>query len=283
MSKRIAQPADIGCLVRVSDETPQAAVRQAIALAAATDAHLTVVIGIQTFSAPYTPFWTSMAQSIVSEVNDRTGKQGESLAETIRAEAAAVGVTPDIELVTGPFADVAARAANIARSVDLVVIDQQHGPFDAAEMLIEEALFRSGRPVMIASPKARPGAELRKAIIGWDGSAHAVRAVSDALFVLPSLETLEIVTVSGEKSLAAMLPAEDFARHLARKGLKTILTDVAAGGETVAKVLDNHALSVNADVIVTGAFGHSRLRQFLLGGVTVELTSSASLPVLMAF
>jgi nucleotide-binding universal stress UspA family protein len=278
-----ARPVDIGCLVRVSDKTPVAAIRQGIALAAASEAHLTILIGVQTFTAPYTPFWTDVASSVARKVNDQAEAQGESIAETARSEARAAGIDADVVLVAGPFAEVSARAGRVARTVDLVIVDQQHGALDTGEMLLEEALFHSGRPVMVASPHRRAIERVKRILVGWDGSPHAVRAVADALSVFPTIETVEVVTVSGEKSLADVLPGADFARHLARKGLNMILTDISAEGRSVAEVLDTQAEVSAADLIVTGAFGHSRLREFLLGGVTVDLSEKARSFVLMAY
>jgi len=274
---------DIGCLVRVSDDTPMAAIRQSIALAARYEARLSVLIAVQTFVAPYTPLWSGMANSIAAEVNEQAQKQGASLAETTEAEAKAAGVEADVQVVVGVFAELGSRAARVARSADLVVVDQQHGALDTSEMLLEEALFRSGRPVLIASPRRAPVEEVRSIVVGWDGSSHAARAVSDALATFPTLKKIEIVTISGEKSLKNILPGADFAQHLARKGVEVMLTDVAADGRSVAEILDGCAIAAKADLIVAGAFGHSRLREFLLGGVTVDLTEKATTPVLMAY
>ena len=274
---------DIGCLVRVSDDTPMAAIRQSIALAARYEVRLSVLIAVQTFVAPYTPLWSGMANSIAAEVNEQAQKQGASLAETAEAEAKAAGVGADVQVVAGVFAELGSRAARVARSADLVVVDQQHGALDTSEMLLEEALFRSGRPVLIASPRRAPVEEVRSIVVGWDGSSHAARAVSDALATFPTLKKIEIVTISGEKSLKNILPGADFAQHLARKGVEVVLTDVAVDGRSVAEILDGCAIAAKADLIVTGAFGHSRLREFLLGGVTVDLTEKATTPVLMAY
>ena len=274
---------DIGCLVRVSDDTPMAAIRQSIALAARYEVRLSVLIAVQTFVAPYTPLWSGMANSIAAEVNEQAQKQGASLAETTEAEAKAAGVGADVQVVAGVFAELGSRAARVARSADLVVVDQQHGALDTSEMLLEEALFRSGRPVLIASPRRAPVEEVRSIVVGWDGSSHAARAVSDALATFPTLKKIEIVTISGEKSLKNILPGADFAQHLARKGVEVVLTDVAVDGRSVAEILDGCAIAAKADLIVTGAFGHSRLREFLLGGVTVDLTEKATTPVLMAY
>lgn len=283
MPKSRSSMVDIACLIRIADETPLAAMRQAIALAARAGAHLKLVLGVQTFVAPYTPFMTSMATSLAADVNQKAEQKASSIEETARAEAAAAGVSIEIEKVSGPFAEVAARAANVARAADLVIVDQQHGALDTAEMLIEEALFRSGRPVMIVSPKHATLDEVKRVIVGWDGSAHAVRAVSDALFVFPTIENVEILTVGGEKDISRALPAAEFARHLARRGIESTLTDVDSKGRSVAEVLDEYATMRKADLIVSGAFGHSRLREFLLGGVTVDLSSEAETSVLMAY
>ncbi len=283
MTKLHTRMADVGCLVRVSEDTPLAAIRQAIRFAASAEAHLKVVLAVQTFVAPYTPFMTTMAASIAAEVNDKSKAQAESLADTITREAKAAGIAFEIETVAGPFAEVATRAANAARAVDLVVVDQQHGAFDSAAVLLEEALFRSGRPVFVATPQRAPLDEVRHLLVGWDGSAHAVRAVSDALFVFPSVEKVEVLSVSGEKNLSRALPAAEFSRHLARKGVGVTLTDIDRGSQSVAEVLNDYAQSSKADVIVTGAFGHSRLREFLLGGVTVDLTEKSTTSLLMAY
>ncbi|KAF0230993.1 MAG: hypothetical protein FD175_862 [Beijerinckiaceae bacterium] len=283
MTRLLSKAVDLACLVRITEGTPLAALRQAIALAAAAGAHLRVFVGVQKLVAPYTPFGGAMTGSIVAEVNQRAEQEAASLAETARAEAGAAGVALEVEIVSGPFAEVAMRAAHAARAADLVVVDQQHGALDTAEMLIEEALFRSGRPVLIVSPNRPPVSEVKRIIVGWDGSAHAVRAVSDALFVFPTIETVEILTISGEKDLASALPAADFARHLARRGLEAVLTSVDAKGRPVAEVLNEYATTRKADLIVSGAFGHSRLWEFLLGGVTVELTSNAKTSVLMSY
>lgn len=274
---------DIGCLVRVSDDTPMAAIRQSIALAAQYQTHLTILIAVQSFVAPYTPLWSGMAHSIAAEVNEQAQKQGASLAETAGAEAKAAGVEADVQVVSGVFAELGSRAARVARAVDLVVVDQQHGALDTAEMLLEEALFRSGRPVLVASPRRAPVEAVRSVVVGWDGSSHAARAIADALATFATLARIEIITISGEKSLKGILPGADYAQHLAKKGVEVTLTDIAADGRSVARILDDRAVETKADLIVTGAFGHSRLREFLLGGVTVELTETAVTPVLMAY
>jgi nucleotide-binding universal stress UspA family protein len=283
MPETLHRLTDIGCLVRIAEETPMVAIRQAIALARQARADLAVSLGVQKFTPPYSPFWTSVTDSIAADVNAKVMKIAGDVAERTREEAKAAGVNVHVEIASGAFADVCTHAAQAARAVDLVVVDQPHGALDTSEMLLEEALFRSGRPVLVASGAKPPIAEIDRIVIAWDGSAHAARAASDALFVFPSIRKADVVVVSGEKSLEGTLPADRFAEHLKRKGVETMVTDIARKNRTVAAVLDDYAQSSGADLIVMGGFGHARLMEFMLGGVTVELTENAKTPLLMAY
>ena len=184
-------------------------------------------------------------------------------------------------MVAGTLAEVTAKAAEPARAVDLVVLDQPLGVLDSAEMLMEEALFRSGRPVMVVPPAKAAFETVKKVLLGWDGSAHAVRACAEAMALFPNLEAIEVVTITGEKKKTVSLPAASYTRHLARKGVKATLTELPMGDRSIGEILDAHAVKSGADVITMGAFGHSRLREFLLGGTTVELTEGAKTALLL--
>jgi nucleotide-binding universal stress UspA family protein len=283
MSKRRQAPVDLACVIRVTDEPSEAALNQALALAEARGAHLTLLLGVQSFSAPFTPFFGGMTSSIAAEINAKSRKTGEALAERVTEAARSAGVALTVEIVEGHFNEMAARAALAARAADLVIVDEQHGALDGAAVLIEEALFRSGRPVLVASQKRPPIRNLARIAIGWDGSAHAVRATAAALALFPELAAAELVMVSGDKPRANSLPGADFARHLARHGLDVTLTTLDRGKHSIGATLLAHSKATHADALVTGAFGHARLLEFLLGGVTVELTAAAELPILMAY
>jgi nucleotide-binding universal stress UspA family protein len=272
---------DLGCLVRVAEDTPLVAARQAIALALAYEAHLSISLIVQTFSAPYSPLWSGIGAGMAREINDKAVAKAESIAETLRAEINAAGVAGEVEVLAGPVDEIAAKAAEVARAVDLVVLDQPQGALDSTEALLEEALFRSGRPVLVVSPAKAPLESVKKVLLGWDGSAHAVRACAEVLGLFPNLEEIEVVTVTGESKRAASLPAVNFTRHLARKGVKAVLTDIALENKSIGALLDERAQATGADVIAMGAFGRSRLREFLLGGTTVELTQNAKTTLLL--
>jgi nucleotide-binding universal stress UspA family protein len=107
--------------------------------------------------------------------------------------------------------------------------------------------------------------------------------VAAAIALFPTISYADIVVVRGEKPLDKILPGAELAHHLARKGIETRLVEAQTGGQPVGRILDEHAKETGADLIVMGGFGHSRLREFLFGGVTVDLTQSASRPLLMAY
>jgi nucleotide-binding universal stress UspA family protein len=273
----------ISCIIRVSEEAPSIAIDQAIALAASMEAHLLVTVIAPKASLPYSPLGSAFMAPMVSEINEKTVQSGEVLAAGTREKLRKAGVNGEVRLILNHVDIVAADAVRLARASDLIIVDQPSAMLDTKGLVLEEALFHSGRPILVASPKKAVQDKPSRIMIAWDGSGHAARAVGDALAAFPGIETAEIVSVKGEKDLSKSLPGADLAQHLAHKGITTTLTELSVKGSSVGAVLDGHASRTGADLLVMGGFGHSRLREFLFGGVTVELTETASVPLLMAY
>jgi nucleotide-binding universal stress UspA family protein len=154
---------------------------------------------------------------------------------------------------------------------------------DTKATVLEEALFCSGRPVLVATPRREPIATVRTLMVAWDGTSHAARATADALALFAEISNVEIVTVTGEKSLERTVPGADLGRTLARKGKVVKLIDLPAEELSVSAALDQQATASGADLIAMGGSSHSRLRQFVMGGVTRDLIQSAATPLLMAY
>lgn len=283
MSRRSSTLSSLSCIVRLTEDKPPLAIDEAITLAAAHEAHLLVTIIGAKASVPFSPIGAGYVAPMVNEVNERAKVSGEALVEAVREKLRRAGVNGTVRLIINHVDIVAVEAVRLARAADLIVLDQPSAALDTKGLILEEALFHSGRPILVATAKKPVAAAPRRIVVGWDGSAHAARAVGDALATFPSIDTAEIVAVKGEKDLTTALPGADLAQHLAHKGVTTTLTELTAKGASVGTVLDGHAIRTNADLIVMGGFGHSRLREFLFGGVTVELTESASVPLLMAY
>jgi len=116
----------------------------------------------------------------------------------------------------------------------------------------------------------------------WDGSRPAARAIGDAMPLLAKAGKVEIVSISDEPGKQDKIEGVDMEHHLARHGLKVEVERIPRGDVDVADALLSHAADSGADIMVMGGYGHSRLRQFLLGGVTRSTLRSMTVPVLMA-
>lgn len=278
--KRIA---DIACIIRAGETLPEFAMQQAIKLAAEHGAHLSLTIASQHLATPYSPIWTSMASGLVKELNERTKAKADEAADKVRTAVRIAGVNADIKVLAdsgGEAADIAVRAA---RASDLIVVDQPEAAMDMRANILEEALFRSGRPILVATRNRGAMTNANKAMVAWDGTSHAARAASDMIGLFSTIKHVDLVSVLGDKDMVSTLPGADFARHLSRKGIDATIVELSASGGSVAKLLDGHAVSSGADMLAMGGYGHSRLRQFVMGGVTVSMIQSASVPLFMAY
>ena len=181
-----------------------------------------------------------------------------------------------------------------ARYADLAILGQEdpddpqgHG-WAAA---VEQALFSSGRPVLVVPYAGRFAQVGRRVLIGWNARREAARAVHDALPLIRDAAVVTVVAVDPHGRPGALgghgddhgdEPAADIARHLARHGLRVTAAQTDSGGIGVADVLLNQAADLGADLLVTGGYGHSRTREMVLGGVTRALLQRMTLPVLMS-
>jgi nucleotide-binding universal stress UspA family protein len=194
-----------------------------------------------------------------------------------------VGVSADSRLVTLSLAEASNTFGRLARRFDLSVVAQaEPDKLPGRELLIEAALFESGRPVLVVPYIQSGGLKLDRVMVAWDGSRNAARAVADAMPLLARAKAVEVVVVAGEPGKSDELPGADIARHLARHGLKVNLQKIVSPDVDVANTLLSHAADAGTDFIVMGGYGHSRLREFVLGGATRGVLASMTVPVLMS-
>jgi nucleotide-binding universal stress UspA family protein len=171
----------------------------------------------------------------------------------------------------------------IARRFDLSVVRQaEPNTWAPQESIIEAALFESGRPVLVVPYIQREGLKLERVLVCWDASRSAARAVGDAMPFLMRSKAVEIVVVATERPKSDELPGADIANHLARHELKVDLKRIVTGGADVASIILSHAADAAADFMVMGGYGHSRFREFILGGVTRGILSSMTIPTLIS-
>ena len=167
-----------------------------------------------------------------------------------------------------------------ARVHDLIVVPvYDHGQISA---MTEGLVFESGRPVLLLP--AMDGGELKfdRVVVAWDGSRVAARALADALPFCRQAQAVSIVQVTGEKDLSKTLPLSDVVRHLALHGITAEPVEIELEGQDAAATLQSYCERVGSELLVMGAYGQSRAREFVFGGVTRSVLHEAKLPVLIS-
>lgn len=261
-------------------EDHSSALPYAISFAASAKAHLTVQWAAVRLVLPSASSSSTIAELVGTE-NRRLAAAAEARAINARADADAAGVNCSSEATHAPYLAVMGGVARRARVHDLTIVDRCEDTFDTTRSLAEAVLFEGGRAALIVPPKVETF-QCRRIIIAWDGSAMASRAVANALPLLRAAEKVEVLSVSGDKDLSGAVPGADLAVHLAHHDVQVDVKELPVGGRSAADVLREQASMLDADLIVMGAFKHSRWRQWILGGVTSSMLAESATPVLMS-
>lgn len=268
-------------LVNLQTEAGRDAARDyAITVANLFDAHLTGIAFAYEPVHPGTIF--DGAASIVTRYREELATAARKARDEFSRTAQQAGLSPEahvIELGSNAVGDAFGR---LARGHDLSIVGQARPDSESPEdAIIEGALFGSGRPVLVVPWIQKAGIKLDRVLVCWDGSRNAARAVADALPLLRRAGVVEVITIDAAERRNEIAGA-DIAEHLARHGLKVELKSIVDKANDVAITILNHVADSSADLIVMGGYGHSRLREFVLGGATRGLLRSMTVPTLMA-
>jgi nucleotide-binding universal stress UspA family protein len=174
-----------------------------------------------------------------------------------------------------------------ARYADIVVLGQvqaQADPADDPTLRPEEVIFASSRPAIVIPHGHKPRAIGDNVVVAWNASRESARAVWDALPLLKSAREVTVLVLDPKRGPAAHgpMPGADIAKHLARHDIRTQVERLASDDQNSAEALLRRASELGADLLVMGAYGHSRLREFVLGGMTRSMLQHMSIPVLMS-
>lgn len=265
-------------------EVSKARVRFAVAFAKAQNAYL---IGIGFAPKALLPLYgADVAIADMSGVLESVKAQGAEALEGFRVAAAEAGVAAEGLLMQGTSEEFPHDFAAAVRLADLAILGQPRDgdPLIGQYALVERCLFASGRPVMIV-PAAPAKSTLDGTIVAaWDGSAEAARAFNDALPFLKAASRIVLLIAVPDGANEGSEPAPDgMVAHLARHGVNVEEAKVTAGeSDKIGRLLLARAKDVQADMIVMGAFHHSRWREFILGGVTLTMLEEATIPLFMA-
>ncbi len=256
----------------------------AVELARQLDAHLT---GLALAFEPIVPIYTMttpLPTDLIVAAHDQAVGDAKEAAAAFEKAASAAGIRyagRTTESVGGEGLDGVTRSLALS---DLVVIGQQNpdAPEPMRELLIESVLFQAGAPTLIVPYAGTKEFKAGRAVVAWDGGAAAAHSVRAALPLLQLAKEVVVVIVKEADKRSTHLAGADIATHLARHDLHVEVREVTNSTGDVGQTILSFAADEAADWLVMGAYGHSRLREFFLGGATRGILSSMTVPVLMA-
>jgi len=267
------------------DQSPRAQMRLDIAaeLARQHGAHLTALQVIDV-AMPVMAMGDGGGGAVIAELMEQMRQSalvaGVQLKVAFEAALARDGIMGEWRQVEGTTREILALHGRYA---DLLVLGQDD-PESDSDGLLEAVVFDSGRPVL-AIPFAGSFKTIgKRVLVGWNASREASRALHDALPLIAKAETATVFLANPTRGLDGHgeEPGADIARHMVRHGLKVEVAKVIADDVPDSALLLNHASDMGADLLVMGAYGHSRLREFILGGMTRSLLREMTVPVLLS-
>ena len=236
------------------------------------------------------PFMSGASRHAPAEIVQEHVALAEEAADKALAafpvEAGRQGVPLRILKESGPLDRLPTLLARDARNSDLVVVgqpDPRTGSGDAA-LLVEAAFMETGRPALMIPHGGAGAGPLRRVLVAWNASREASRAVHDALPLLLAAEEVVVLVVDPDDIGIALgrKPGSGLLQYLELHGATARLKSVESGRRSAGEVIMAEAAAEKADLLVMGGYGHSKLREALLGGATRTLLAEAALPVLIS-
>lgn len=270
------------CVVGVSDSDEQ--LKNAIFLCQENDLHLAVlVIGVippaptYSYGAVVDTGWADDLAKGRERAVDR-GNEIEKLLQ--RAE-----VSAEVDVSYCEYGQMDDVVGARARFCDLTLINPAgEDDNDLRDRTVYGALYQSAKPILLIPQEGLAKLAAERVLVAWDDGLPAIRAVGRSLDLLKNAKDVHIVLVDPLRAehASGQEPGADLARYLVRHGINVTVENLSSGGRSVEKVLQQHAIDMNADLIVMGAYGSSRVKQLVFGGTTASMIAHPSLPVLMS-
>ncbi len=261
--------------------TSLAAIDYACGFAHSMGAALNVTLPQFDVKVPQNLFAGKMMAGIARDIESTISAKRTELEMHLKQQCEAAGVCFTISAVTVDWPGGASSLASFGRTSDLCLLGLTRSPVaDIAE--VEPWLFSTGRPCLLYPDNSTEAVSLDTAAIAWDMSRSAARAVGDALPLLKRAKSVHVLVGRGEKAIASSQPAASLVAYLAAHGIRAAVDEFDVSGQKIGDALLGRAASHNAGLLVMGAFGHSRLREFVLGGATRRILDTAPIPLLMS-
>ena len=266
------------------EPTPAAAIEQAVGFAGALGAHISAL----TFKIEMPSTSNVLANALLDIPGMIAGERQKSAANTqnlisvFERVATQRGVAHDQIVGSCPSSQLASIVTEHARMHDVAMIPI--GEQALQQYVAECVIFGSGRPTIIFPevPKRSNSVSLDIVGVAWDFSRPAARAVADALPILQRAKTIRVVTITQDKAIDTKHSGAELAKYLAWHGIEVVLEEEGAAGRTIGQALEEYATAHDLDLLVMGAYGHSRMHDFILGGATKAIVAHPPLPVLLS-
>lgn len=260
------------------------ALEKAIMMARAEDAHLDVLcIGVDRTQTGY--YYAGASAVFQQEVIEKAKEEADTAEKFATGILEKEDINWSMDKAVAQLAGLGRIVAHRARFSDLVILPRPYGKGcgQEQETIVESTLFEGHVPTLVIPPKAKAAAETKRIIVAWNESSEAMSAVRAALPALITADSVNIVVIDPpQHGPDRSDPGGALSQMLVRHGVKAEITVLAKTMPRVSDVLLRHARDMNADMIVMGAYGHSRFREAILGGATRNMLENTRVPVLMA-
>lgn len=253
----------------------------ACAVAREFEARLSVSSPRLKVSAPSHWLAGTMISGMAHEIEKDAAGRGLALEARLTQQASALGIPVQITrpVMDWPYASTGSSWSG--RTSDVCVLGLPRQSTDQ-RLEVEDWLFGVGRPCLLCPDDSLHGFSLDRVLVAWDFSRSAARAIGDAIPLLRRAKQVRVAVVRGEKDIPHADAGEPLIEFLAAHGISGEVDEFEIEGRTVGQAILENAKSANASLVVLGAFGHSRLKEFLLGGVTKEVLDSSRIPLFMS-
>ncbi|RDV04883.1 universal stress protein [Undibacter mobilis] len=254
----------------------------AVALGEALEAH---VAGVAFSYEPVIPgaVMGGIPPEFIEAQRTEADKKAKAAVARFEAAAKRSGLSAESRIISASVSGAADQFARIGRRFDLVIVGQADPAEGFQDEVVDEtALFESGRPVVYVPFIQKGGVKFDRIMVCWDGGRAATRAIADSLPLLKKAKQVEIVIIASKAAKGDEIAGADLGQHLARHGLKVDVKRITSPDIDVASTILSYAADSSTDMIVMGGYGHSRLREFVLGGATRGILESMTVPVLMS-
>ncbi len=272
-------------LTSYPEPTPVAAVDRALRIVQAMGAHVTALTFEMVMRLPgsaLTPRLIGVKGALEAEQR-KSADNARTLIDAFENTARDCGVQHEHIIELCEAAHVPGIVADYARLSDVTIVPVGDD-VTYQQSIAETVIFGSGRPTMVlpAGPNAAFSGAFDVIGVAWDFSRPAARAVADALPLLQRAKSVRVVTVTEEKPIETRRSGAELARHLAFHGIEVVPDSESAAGRPVGQVLADYTNARRLDLLVMGAYGHSRVREFILGGATRSILDCPPAPVLLS-